>query len=1789
MGKFTRAHSLVNMRRRVISGAGIAVLTVAALASAALPADAAAVTARGVSTSPQAPRTPVPQSSNTSAHSKAAAKPSAHSSRAATAPKRGAGESAAELDAAVKAYDTGTSVPVAGDTTDTTSVLANPDGTFTMSSSTTPVNALVGGSWVPVNTALTKNADGTYSPAAAAYPVTFSGGGTAPMVTIYDPASSTSMSIGWPTALPAPTVAGSTATYPNVLPGVDLRLEATSSGYHEVLVVKSAAAAADPGLGSLTFALQASSGLSLSTDASGSVTATDTATGRTVFAGEQPVMWDSATTGPIHTAPSADNPGSGTVTAIPASDSGVTAPSRATVKTKASASIHAAAGGPALTVTLTPPAAALTGTKAAFPEFLDPNMTGGTQYYSEVMENGAPGSNSVGKSWHTGSGTSVGSGIVEVGYCGYSDCGDDWTGTYYLHYTTRTFYQLDTSPIQLRNGQEPNIYSAIFNVQEIGNSDGCVKQPVALWSAGPITSGTNWGNQPVNGNSELSEASSNAGGGSSCGGANVALDAGSWAQAAANGNWPNATFLLRAPDESNEYQYKTFSDSANLYVVYNFAPLAPTNLAVSNAVNCTGTVYTADAQPTLYATGHDNNPAPLNLGLLFEAWNGAGTTRESWNSTGVLALNSAANNANGSWTTSSSLPQGPNEFRVQGYNLVGSTGGNNLTGPWSAWYPFTEESVAPAQAPSVQSFDYPQGQWGQPQNTPGYFAIGANGSANIAGYAYSFDTGAGSEPVPSNTDCGYLTDGGLGNSIDSTLYGKSVPDYGNANGELANNPVTGTAQIRIPHNMSAGRHTLYVKAFNDAHTPSTEASYTFYVAPDYSGTYLPAGAAVDVVYGDTLAGTATPSGTVGTQVNNCCGAVWDDGNQLFFSNTTNGASFTTSFNVPANGTWELGLDMTVSFDYGQYRIDLDHATSGAGYGLDGTASSPFDGYNPSVSLKYLELGSPYLTAGTHHLTFTAVGKSAASGAYRLGIDYLAMSPTSRYDAAMLTTANSGTSGAGLGIQVLSNLWADNEQQYLTSTAVGAAMTLTFNAPVESDYALSLDLTKASNYGQVSVTLDPGSTNHTFAFGVDAGGNPIRYLDGYSANVLNSHQLLGGVHLSQGSHTLRFAVTGANSSSTGYSAGVAAIYAVPVTNAIESSFAAAMNNHGVASADNAATTANIDGVGDELSGPQLAVAGLAPGNTLTVNGAVYTMPAYRTDSAGNSYDNVVADGQTIPIPAIPTGQSVSGIGLLLVSTCGSSWPGNLTVNYQSGQPSQPALPVIPDWISGPVSSSSLRLTYRDENPNATPNTAKPVGIWAVTVPTTAGLVPTSITLPITTNSDAFLPGTGPSCADVMHVLAIGLETGSGSGPAAPTSTVGGTTYGTWDSAYAAPMDSATLLPTPSAGAASGITLTQVVTPSMIYPATTNYAYNDIRLHFTNNASASPVVLGSVTIAEQSSAGGANTTAAPVAVTFDANHYGTLTLTPGTSAWSNPIALPAGFTTGNSLVVSLYLPQTANTMPGWGTAARHTNPALTTLVSSGNTTTAQTAPTGTASVTGAFYLDQADVTDPTQSDGTIAILGDQSLLTTPVTATATPATTAEPAWEINLENDVLNNSELQTQTTSTNGTSMPGTIANESQNCLVLGTTGTACPNGETAAQLVTDRVSQLPGLRDVIISLGANDVADGASATTVETELSSLIQQIGGISNPNTATGKVQAIITTIPNPGNNPTINAINSWIGVTPGSTSSQDNFHVNVATAVGSDAAGSSQYYADWANAFTNGLAAIVPPSNQSFATHQ
>jgi hypothetical protein len=323
-------------------------------------------------------------------------------------------------------------VRVAELTTSTRVVDAQPDGTLTATLSAQPVRVRQDGRWVDVDTTLVRRPDGTIGPRAVEVELTLSGGGAGTPMVSYGK-DGKRIVLTWPGTLPAPRLSGSTATYPDVLPGVDLVLRAEVDGYAQHLVVKNAQAARNPALRRIRLGLSTKS-LRVTSTRTGALEARD-AKGALVFAAPPSAMWDGAAK-----------------TAVAA-----VAVDRASLN-------------------LVPDQALLTGPKTRFPVVVDPTWgspgrTGWTKVFS-----GKPNT----AYWNGGNDAD---GWAKVGYCGWSGCNGIGAA--------RSYFQFDT--VFLAGKQ---ILSAAFNATIVYGPSCNTRNHQLFMATGGIDGGTTWNNAP---------------------------------------------------------------------------------------------------------------------------------------------------------------------------------------------------------------------------------------------------------------------------------------------------------------------------------------------------------------------------------------------------------------------------------------------------------------------------------------------------------------------------------------------------------------------------------------------------------------------------------------------------------------------------------------------------------------------------------------------------------------------------------------------------------------------------------------------------------------------------------------------------------------------------------------------------------------------------------------------------------------------------------------------------------------------------------------------------------------------------------------------------------------------------------------------------------------------------------------------------------------------------------------------------------------------------------------------
>jgi hypothetical protein len=490
--------------------------------------------------------------------------------------------------ASAQAIRTGTKVPVTGSTTPDSALTANPNGTFTLTESDAPVRAKVGGRWRNLDASLVRNADGTYSPTVSSQPLALSGGGTGPLATMTD--GTYSLALTAPMSLPAPVIAGNTATYDSVLPGVDLIVTAQpSGGFSEVLRIATAKAAANPALQALTFTTT-TKGVTLKTAGNGAIAAVDR-TGQAIFAAPAPQMWDSANTPAQRT-----STGNAAAPAGKAAESTTAGPG---------AGAHTGALGVSLAggrITLTPDRQLLTGAGVVYPEYLDPtwDAAGSAASTWAYVSQQYPGTSY----YDTDMTLQVGQDPDATSYTSYS------------FYTLPLPSQVDGAVIDTAYAYFPEVWA-----------DSCTASPVQLWLTGTISGNTTWNNQPAwdSEQGQLADVaygwspSGEAGGpppsgDPGCGDNDVAFTVTSAVTTGAADGWPTVTVGLKASDTSDATGWKQFADpdsspsgNATLSITYADTPATPV-LSTSPAANCaTGTSVVGNGYVNLDATVSDVN------------------------------------------------------------------------------------------------------------------------------------------------------------------------------------------------------------------------------------------------------------------------------------------------------------------------------------------------------------------------------------------------------------------------------------------------------------------------------------------------------------------------------------------------------------------------------------------------------------------------------------------------------------------------------------------------------------------------------------------------------------------------------------------------------------------------------------------------------------------------------------------------------------------------------------------------------------------------------------------------------------------------------------------------------------------------------------------------------------------------------------------------------------------------------------------------------------------------------
>jgi hypothetical protein len=799
---------------------------------------------------------------------------------------------------------------------------ARPDGLLQRRIHASPVRAKVDGTWRAIDTDLARVAGG-WAPKATNARMVFSAGsrtggaddrpasraggttdrasrGTARRVSLLAQAETATATalvtltvnghdtvLTWPGAVPTPVIDGPRALYPEILPGADLVLTASDSGFAQLLVVKNRQAAADPRVASLSYGLSSPT-LGFRLDpVTGIVSGTDSG-GQDIAESPTPLMWDSAGTPAVtdgqagsSTAPTGPEVLPSESPVAPATDpeespSGEPEPTdsmndgdnedafdellpeatdeaadpSAVTELEGSAPPVPAEPTPEPSQTGSAATLSLPGVNGPQPdshgalvesdldsgnwillpdqEFLDDPST----VYPVFID---PSVKKHTNDWTTAysrhpnasfyNGKNFNKGGTDEARVGFES--DTWG-------TSRSYFSIDWDP-DLKGS---TVHSAKLRALET-YSWSCSARTMTVHLTGPVTSKTNWKSAPaMNSGNKIGGASFAHGWkASSCPDEYVVFDVKDTAKKAVAGGWKTMTIGFRAGDENAQYAWKKFqaNDGHDPYVElsYNRPPAAPTSLDLDPELSCDTTspyINVGASSLTFWANSSDKDG---NLShLQFELWPTGGSTANKLGAKGKVSVGSQNGSA-----------------RVHTDPFSTGTGTNPLKLVNGTTYSWRAKSVDKFGAASKYS----------PAKTPCRFVYDTSKpSPPIASSAQFPDADAGDDGFNNDPEDAKWSTVHFGTAGSFTFrarqtdvvryeFGFNQASYPFSVSRTNGAALSTTTTVSNAKPPLAGPNVLYVRAVDDAGNASLPLKYLFYVTPrdqadkpgDFTGDGLP--------------------------------------------------------------------------------------------------------------------------------------------------------------------------------------------------------------------------------------------------------------------------------------------------------------------------------------------------------------------------------------------------------------------------------------------------------------------------------------------------------------------------------------------------------------------------------------------------------------------------------------------------------------------------------------------------------------------------------------------------------------------------------------------------------------------------------------------------------------------------------------------------------------------------------------------------------------------------------------
>ncbi|MGV9888492.1 DNRLRE domain-containing protein [Streptomyces sp. NPDC003395] len=585
--------------------------------------------------------------------------------------------SAADIPSArVAARLSGKRVEALSERTETATTWVNPDGSLTSEVSAGPIRFKQGGAWHPVDLNLVDDGNGVVAPKGHPRGLRLAGGGGAAarslaaagkapardLVTLGE--GDQQLTLQWKGGLPKPKLSGNRATYTDAVPGADVVVEATRTGFEQYVEIRQKPATDGY---AYTLPLKAK-GLKVKQLADGSVLFTD-AKGKKQATMPAPVMWDASV-----------DPVSGEHT------------HRAKVK------LQVVQRGASVDLVFTPDAAFLADPKTQFPVTVDPSTAALSNVFDTYVQQGET------VDWSADT-------ELDLGNPGTKNA--DGTPR-----TARSFITWNTAPFS-----DALVSKATLSLWDFhsGNTD-CKAYPWEVWDTGKPTTSSRWTSQPAwNQKFATSTATTGNPGCSTQPDGWITADVTNLAQTWASAKNATSNMGLRATDESTSLPWKRVnsanaaSNPPKLVVTYNYRPRTGTDQQAGPPFfkDSTGTWYVNTLTPTLRDTFADPNNDKVQ-GFFQIADNATGTQVGSNLSSAFVPAGQPA---------SVTVPAGllangkTYKFRTTPYD------GTSYNLGWSNYAVFTVDTTAPSAPTSITSTDYPSDQWVKGAGQAGKFTV----------------------------------------------------------------------------------------------------------------------------------------------------------------------------------------------------------------------------------------------------------------------------------------------------------------------------------------------------------------------------------------------------------------------------------------------------------------------------------------------------------------------------------------------------------------------------------------------------------------------------------------------------------------------------------------------------------------------------------------------------------------------------------------------------------------------------------------------------------------------------------------------------------------------------------------------------------------------------------------------------------------------------------------------------------------------------------------------------------